>query len=349
MSTTQLVDNKGQLLLFSETENLEDLATCKECNSVIQTITQIKNGVPRCPICFPTTEDSSKQELISFCKEHYPNLIVNDNSILNNDVLDIYIPEINIAISFDSLYDNGELSISARNYHLMKTIKCRDRGVFLFHILEDEWNQKKDIVKSILLNKLGKSPNVIFARNCQVQIIRDYRWFLETNHIQGAIASSINIGLVYNNEVVSMLNMGKSRYNKGYEYEISRFCCKLNTSVVGGFSKLFKYFISEYKPSSVITYADRRYSDGNLYRVNGFDELPSSDPNYYYYRSNKTRWSRVKFQKHKLHKVLKFFDPNLTEWQNMSHIQNGYDRIWDCGNHVFGKKFTTVEDKQKGV
>ena len=41
----------------------------------------------------------------------------------------------------------------------------------------------------------------------------------------------------------------------------------------------------------------------------------------------------MKYQKHKLPKLLEAFDANLTEWQNMQN--NGYDRIWDCGNDVW--------------
>ena len=37
--------------------------------------------------------------------------------------------------------------------------------------------------------------------------------------------------------------------------------------------------------------------------------------------------------KHRLHKVLKEYDENLSEYQNM--LNNGFDRIWDCGHAVF--------------
>jgi hypothetical protein len=45
--------------------------------------------------------------------------------------------------------------------------------------------------------------------------------------------------------------------------------------------------------------------------------------------------SRQKFQKHKLKDKLEVFNAELTEWHNMQN--NGYDRIWDCGNMVFIK------------
>ena len=58
----------------------------------------------------------------------------------------------------------------------------------------------------------------------------------------------------------------------------------------------------------------------------------SSNPGYKYFRENGLE-SRMKYQKHKLPKLLETFNPDLTEWENMK--VNGFDRIWDCGNLVF--------------
>jgi hypothetical protein len=133
----------------------------------------------------------------------------------------------------------------------------------------------------------------------------------------------------------------KPLYNKKYEWEIIRFCNKLNTSVVGGFSKLLKYFKNEHN-GSIITYADKRHSNGNLYKNNGFEELHDSKPNYFYVKKRDI-FSREKFQKHKLKDLFENFNPDLTEWENMQ--LNNYDRIWDCGNKVFElrqKNFTNL-------
>jgi hypothetical protein len=134
------------------------------------------------------------------------------------------------------------------------------------------------------------------------------------------------------------MTFGKSRYNKKYQYELIRFCNKINTLVTGGASKIFKYFIRNYNPESLISYADLRYSKGALYEKLGFTKLKSSTPNYFYFHKNNTLklMSRVQFQKHKLKDKLDIYDPELTEYQNM--LNNGYDRIWDCGNGVYEYK-----------
>jgi hypothetical protein len=131
------------------------------------------------------------------------------------------------------------------------------------------------------------------------------------------------------------MTFGKSRYNKNYQYELIRFCNKINTVVTGGASKIFKYFIRNYNPESLISYADLRYSNGALYEKLGFAKLKSSNPNYFYFHKSSTPklMSRVQFQKHKLKDKLDIYNESLSEYRNM--LNNGYDRIWDCGNGVY--------------
>lgn len=133
---------------------------------------------------------------------------------------------------------------------------------------------------------------------------------------------------------------GKRKITGGIsKWELIRFCNKLHTTVIGGFSKLQKHFENNFlKPNEqIISYANLRYSNGNMYEKNGFKFLHSSSPSYWYI-FNGELMHRSLFQKHKLPNILKEnFDSNLTEWQNMKN--NGYDRIWDCGTLVFNKYF----------
>ena len=150
--------------------------------------------------------------------------------------------------------------------------------------------------------------------------------FLENYHIQGKINCKIRLGLFYNDELVSILGFRKNKE----KWDLSRFTSKYK--VIGGFSKLLKYFIKEYNVKNIYTFADLRYSDNknNLYLINGFNEINLTKPNYYYFRNGLERYSRIKFQKHKLKNKLKIFDSNLSEVENM--YNNGYYRIFDCGN-----------------
>jgi hypothetical protein len=130
------------------------------------------------------------------------------------------------------------------------------------------------------------------------------------------------------------MTFGKSRFNKNVDWELIRYCNSLNTSVVGGASRLFKHFLRNHT-GSIIYYADRRHSQGGLYENLGFEFSHNSDPNYYYYE-NKQPYileSRQKYQKHKLPALLENFDQNQTESVNM--YNHGYRKIYDCGNQVW--------------
>ena len=133
------------------------------------------------------------------------------------------------------------------------------------------------------------------------------------------------------------MTFGKCRFDKRHEWEMLRFCTKLNTRVVGAAGKLLRHFEKNLWPKSLVTYADRRWSQGGLYNVLGFDFVENSPPGYFYVKGCR-RYSRVKFQKHKLNDQLESFDPSKTEVQNMK--DNGYFRVFDCGNMVFEKVYS---------
>jgi len=294
-----------------------------------------------CTICNPIYKSFSGTEiqLQNFIKENYNNeILTNQRMIIPPLELDIYIPDIKLAFEFNGLFWHNELN-KDKNYHLSKTEECEKQGIQLIHIYEDDWLYKQDIVKSIILNKLGKTSNKIYARKCIIKEISDnnlIREFLEKNHIQGFVGSKIKIGLFYENELISLMTLGDRRVAMGKksttegEYELLRFCNKLNTNVIGGASKLFKYFVDNYNPKKITTYADRSFSQGNLYSKLGFEFIEKTRPNYYYIL-NKHKLHRYNFRKDKL--VKKGFDSNKTEHDIM--LERKIFRIYDSGNLKF--------------
>jgi len=258
--------------------------------------------------------------------------ISNTRSLIKPLEIDIYIPSHNLAIECDGVYWHSESQGKDKNYHINKTVGCEEQGIQLLHIFDTEWNEKQNIVKSIIKSKLGLSKR-IYARKCDVRVVgtTDKTKFLNLNHRQGACSSSTNLGLYYNNELVSLMTFSKSRFTKKYDYELTRFCNKLGVSVVGGASRLLKRFRRDNK-GSVVSYADKRYSDGGMYKQLGFTYTHTSAPNYWYFKY-KEMYSRVQCQKHKLEGLLDVFDGSLSESVNMKN--NGFERIYDCGNLVY--------------
>ena len=133
------------------------------------------------------------------------------------------------------------------------------------------------------------------------------------------------------------MTFGKSRFSKNAEWELLRFCNKLGYHIPGGAGKLLKQFERAYSPKSLISYADRRWSRGKLYEALGFKLDHLSPPNYWYWKNIENLQSRIKFQKHKLKNLLEKFDESKSEVENMK--DNGYHRIYDCGNLVFEKTY----------
>lgn len=260
------------------------------------------------------------------------------NFMVNKDKhypLDFFIPEFNLGIECQNLYAHCEVN-KERNYHRDKYRFFKEQGINILQILETEWYNKQDIVKSIISTRLGKTTERIAARKCEVREMpyAEYAAFCEKNHIQGPGIAKTRIGLYHNNELVQLASFSKSRFNKHYDFEIIRSCTKTNTLVMGGFPRIFKFFKKLYPEASVITYADMRYFTGKSYQDAGFVETTSSAPNYYYFNIEELRlYHRSVFQKHKLKDKLEIFDENKTEHENM--IINNYFRIFDSGNLVF--------------
>ena len=293
-----------------------------------------------CTVCFPPYKNNISQletNLFTFIKENYENeIILNSKSIITPYELDIYIPDLSLSFEFNGVYWHNELNKS-NNYHKMKTDLCLDMGIQLIHIYEDDWVYKQNIIKSMILNKLNKTQNKIFGRKTEIRQINNdiTKSFLNENHIQGYVNSLIKIGLFYNNDLVSLMSFGKKRKNMNSksnenEYEMLRFCNKLNTNVIGGASKLFKYFIKNYNPDQLISYADRSYSNGDLYKRLGFSLEHITNPNYYYVVYDVRKY-RYNFRKDVL--IKQGFDSNKSEREIM--LERKIYRIYNSGNYKF--------------
>jgi len=333
---------RSYITSIAENSNLiyrRDIANVIGCSTTI--INKLLNRIGLADKYTNHTISYSENELFEFIFELIPettSVIQSNRSVLNGKELDIYIPDHNLAIEFNGIYWHSESNGKDSGYHLDKTKSCEAKGIQLLHIFENEWNDlvKKEIWKSIIKSKLGLISERIPARKCEFKIIspKQSREFLEVNHLNGFCGAEVHYGLIYNNQIVSVLSIGKSRFNKG-EFEIIRFASKINTLVQGGFSKLLKHIDSKYK-FNLVTFADRRYSNGSTYRKYFKFETETS-PNWYGF-NRRNSWKELKhrfsFQKHKLKELFgSTFDENLTAYENM--LNHDFDRIWDAGNFKF--------------
>jgi very-short-patch-repair endonuclease len=310
---------------------------CTKCGHKF--VSTLNNGaIPRCTRCYPHINmrgtSNIEQELQEFIENFGIPSKRNDRILIYPYELDIIIPSKKIAFELNGLYWHSELNGKGKEYHVEKTELCKKAGYRLIQIFEDEWIDQQEIVKSRIKHILGLSFKRVYARDCVVVELSNYEKnvFMKCNHSQGHAVTSVRLGLRYNDELVAAMTFAVPRFSKQYEWELVRYVTANGWSVVGGAGKLFSAFKKKYNPKSVVSYADRRWSEGNLYETIGFSFSHTSAPNYWYI-NNGYREHRIKYQKHKLPSILSKFDPNKTEWENM--IIAGYDRIWDCGNLVY--------------
>ena len=304
---------------------------CVECAEVFDS--HVDYGtIPKCPVCYPNSRSEGERQVGEFLESLGVSFITNTSDIIPPLELDIYIPEHNMAIEFNGVYWHSTKHNNDRFYHLNKTLQCNDLGIQLIHIFSDEWENKQEIVKSRLMNCLGKSQ-VIYGRQTFIDNIstQDASAFMKEHHLRGSATCTMAYGLEYDGKLVAVMTFGKPRYERtAATWELIRFAS--TATVVGGASKLLKMFINDAQPNRIITYADRSWSQGDLYKKLGFTDITKDKMNvgYWYFR-NHTRFHRSNFTKSKL--VSQGADPSLTESAIME--EQGFLKCYDCGNLKF--------------
>lgn len=346
---------------FYTLKKIDDLTfKCLICDKFFNLSKERKNKTVKqyvkCPYC---KQMKYQEEIMNFLNEivDEKEIKLNDRNALSPKEIDFYIEKFNFGIEFHGLMYHSyglfpetkkfnNLKFNQQYIHYNKQKLANDKNIILLEIFENEWKNdlKNKIWKSIIKSKLNVYDKVFHGRKGIVKTVskKDSDLFLENNHLQGKDNSSIRLGLYIENNLVSLMTFGKSRYNKNYEYELYRFCNLTNTKIHGAFSKMLNYFKLNYGPKSLITYCDLRHSNGNIYNLNGFTFLKTSKPNYFWYYNNNINqlYSRIQFQKHKLKEYYEnnlnniiIFDENKTEKEIM--FENKYRIIYDSGNYVF--------------
>jgi hypothetical protein len=324
---------------FKEVKKGSVIIFCPTCKNESELPKQLlyerhKRNYECCLNCNPlgfSQRSGYEEEISKFLTEINITHITNYKLPNSKAEVDLFIPEYKMGFEFNGLYWHNEL-FKSPNYHLEKTIKCNNLGIGLVHIFEDEWIYKKEIVKSIIKNKLNISENKIYARKCIIKEVStpESKKFLDENHIQGNVNSSVKLGLYHNDELISLMTFSRGRIimgGKKDEWELNRFCNKINTNVIGSASKLLKSFVSTYKPEKLISYSDVRIFDGKMYEKLNFKMISQSKPNYWYVIGDKRHY-RFNFNKSNL--VKEGYDKDKTEKQIM--FDRKIYRIYDCGN-----------------
>lgn len=289
------------------------------------------HGCPKCS----RNQSNGETEVAEFIKEIYKGrIVVRDRIVLKGKEMDIYLPDVNLSIEYNGAIWHSE-KYSDDNEMVDKLNKCEANNIRLLNIFDDEWNNKKDICKSRIKSIMGLNKK-IYARMCTLKEIthQEANRFMDENHLQGGVASKYNVALYYEDSMVAVMMMSALRKNMGGRnrdgfYEMVRFCSKKDLEIVGGASRLLSFFIKKYSPQEIVSYADRRWSQGRMYEKLGFEKMGNTKPGYFYITNNgQKKMNRFSLRKDIL--VSKYNCPIEMTERDFCH-QLGFYRVYDCG------------------
>lgn len=314
-----------QNLLQIDSENRNFLIFCNSCQREFLITWSLfykrrETNTVICTNCNAIDKHQSGLEinLYNYIRDIYTGDIIRNHRLDGKEV-DIYLPEIKTAFEFNGVYWHSDL-FKHRDYQKEKSVICQSNGINLFHIWEDDWLFKNEIVKSMIENKIGLTKRKIMARKCLVKNIEDKNLvydFLQENHLQGKCQFSYALGLFQGSELVSVMTFIK-RTNY---LELNRYCSKINTIIVGGASKIFSEFQKRFK-CDVVTFSDNAYSTGSIYESLGFEKVSDLKPDYSYLVEG--------IRRHKF---------------NFRGKENRHPKIWDAGKikYIRTSTFRTPE------
>ncbi len=303
---------------------------CEVCNSKIFPSFGTLTRGGGCAVCASSRYSSAaEEEILQFIEGAIPGVICkkNDREVLGGKEIDVFLPEHNIGVEHHGLYWHSFAAGGDKKKHREKYELATKAGIRLFQIFEDEWINKREIVKSMVLNAIGLTSQKIYARNCRLveldkQNKKSFEEFFDNNHIAGNVRFDWALGLESDGELVCAISTRKPFIKKyGDVVELARSCSRVNTLVVGGFSRLLKHLCQQ-DISGVLSYADLRFGSGAVYAQNGFEYMGRTAPDYFYTDFSE-RFNRFKYRA----------QPGKTEVEVAK--ENGVSKIYGVGSEIF--------------
>lgn len=257
--------------------------------------------------------------------------------IRNQRGLDFYIPKYKIAIECNGSYFH-RYPAKPKDYHYKKYLQCREKGIRLLSIFDVDWRNRRKKIKQLIEN-IFIPKTKIYARKCTIVKLsyKEVKEFTDLYHLQeSSHYQSINYGLYFQGELMSLISFSKSRYSKDKEeFEIIRYVVKQGYIVIGGFQKLLKYHIYLSNSKNIVTFSDNDFFTGGIYSKAGF-KLVSNSLSYYWtdykgYLFVPREKAQLKYLKKKYPKL---YEESLTHANKEDFIMESlkYIKVYRCGN-----------------
>lgn len=284
-----------------------------------------------CPQCSGSVS-TEEVKLRSYISRSYAGPLVFNHRVGRKE-LDVFAPELKLGVEYDGVWWHSTKFSSRDPKNLASKHKAFEAlGIRTVHIFSDEWCNRPHATKHYLDRLVGNLGKRVHARGCEVVEVSKQRakTFLNAYHIQG-YTSATYLGLMSEGELVAVMGFnsrGSSRKSRGEGViELVRYATSSNVS--GGAGKLMTHFLRDNpEVTEVVSFSDNRLFSGGLYRALGF-RLDKELPPDYTYTRNSERLHKSAFQKSRLAKKWRDFDPSKTERENCE--AHGYYQVYDCG------------------
>lgn len=160
------------------------------------------------------------------------------------------------------------------------------------YIFEDRWRSRPELIRKRMEAHQGHFRS-IFARKCSIikPDAETARRFLEANHVYGYAKCRYRYALVYEDRIVALSTFSAPRPMPRtvggkevtvHSYEWVRASSLPDCRVVGGMGKLLNAFVADVHPQDIMAYADREWSDGEVYEKLGFTRVAETPPVEFY-------------------------------------------------------------------
>ena len=276
----------------------------------------------------PNIRSQPELEISEFLRKNGIAFSQNTRKVISPKELDFHLPEHNLAIEFDGLYWHSSKFVD-KNYHAEKTAACQKQGIQLLHIFEDEWENSSSVLKKKILHLCGKTPTIVTgARKLVIAEATksEITSFVNENHVQGVpLVVTHYLKITYNGEIVAVVLLKKIANNI---VDMIRFCTNQSGTYPGLMSKVVSYVKKQYNYAELVTFADLRYSYGDVYLKSGFTEVNRLKPDYFYVIGDK-REHKFNLRKDRIEKRFGITAEGKTEYQMAAEA--GIVRIYDCG------------------
>lgn len=289
-------------------------------------------GGTGCPICSANNFSSkAERSIYEYVSGLVPSAVANTRKVIYPYELDVFVEEKRLAVEYNGVYWHSEKR-KAESYHYDKWLACKNKGIQLVQVWEDDWNRNPELVKKLLDYKFGFEPQEAGFEGSSGLVKEvsssSMRGFLELNHIQGFVDSDIRLGLFEAEGLVAVMALNRVLSEGKQILEILRYSA--SSQVSSGFVKLLNYVERVYVPEGIVVFSDNSFDTGELYANNGFVAVSIVPPDYMWVGKDNQRVDKSVYSLERFRE-----DPELKYVDGLAVFElvelNGVVRVWDAG------------------